>query len=157
MSPGTRAFRGCFPRRNRIIAALAKVTIIVEAGLKSGALNTAAHADALQRTVAAVPGRIDVAQAQGSNGLLRDNGAVMISDVADALALVGLTPPPRSPREFGDPDVAAIWSALRDGPLDSDSLCARSGLPAQRCMTAVTTLELQGAVECALTGMIQRR
>jgi DNA processing protein len=155
--PGTRAFRGCFPRRNRIIAALAKVIIVVEAGVKSGALNTALQADALGRTIAAVPGPIDVAQAQGSNGLLRDGGAVMISDVADALALVGLTPPVRLPRSVDDPDASAVWSALADGPLDSDALCAKSRLPAQRCMAAVTQLELLGAVECALTGLVQRR
>ncbi len=154
--PGTKAFRGCFPRRNRIIAALAKLTIVVEAGVKSGALNTAEHVEALGRTLAAVPGPIDVAQAQGSNELIRD-GAVMIADVADAIALMGLTPPVRVPRSFNDPDAAAIWLALANGPLDSDSLCARSGLPAHRCMAAVTALELQGAIECALTGMIQRR
>ncbi len=156
LPPGTRAFRGCFPRRNRIIAALAKVTIVVEAGLKSGALNTADQVLALGRTLAAVPGQIDVPQTQGSNGLLRD-GAVMISDVADALALMGLTPPVRVPRSFTDPDAAAVWSALGDGPLDSDALCSKSGLPAHRCMAAITELELHGAIECALTGMIQRR
>jgi predicted Rossmann fold nucleotide-binding protein DprA/Smf involved in DNA uptake len=81
----------------------------------------------------------------------------MISDVADALALVGLTPPARVPRSLDDPDAAAVWSALADGPLDSDALCAKSRLPAQRCMAAVTELEVLGAVECALTGLIQRR
>jgi DNA processing protein len=153
---GTRAFRGCFPRRNRIIAALAKMTIVVEAGVKSGALNTAEHAHDLGRTVAAVPGPIDMPQAQGSNGLIRDN-AQMISDVADALALVGLTPPVRVPRSLDSPDAAAVWSALADGPLDSDALCAKSRLPAHRCMSAVTELELLGAIECALTGLIHRR
>jgi DNA processing protein len=153
---GTRAFRGCFPRRNRLIAALASVTIVVEAGRQSGALNTAGHALQLGRTVAAVPGPIDAPQSEGSNGLLRD-GAVVIASVADALALVGLTPPIRVPREFADPDVAAVWAALRRGSLDSDALCAISNLPAQRCMAAVTELELQGAVECTLTGVIRRR
>jgi DNA processing protein len=154
--PGTRAFRGCFPRRNRIIAALAKVVIVVEAGIKSGALNTAEQAEKLGRTVAAVPGPIDSEQAQGTNGLVRD-GAVVIADVADAVALMGLTPPVRVPRHFTSPDTAAVWSALRDGPLDSDALCAKSGLPAQRCMAAITELELLGAVECGLTGMVQKR
>lgn len=154
--PGTRAFRGCFPRRNRIIAALASVTIVVEAGVQSGALNTAEHALQLGRTLGAVPGPIDAPQSEGSNGLLRD-GAVVIASVADAMALVGLTPPVRVPREFADADVAAVWAALAGGPLDSDALCATSSLPAQRCMAAVTELEVQGAVECSLTGMIRRR
>jgi DNA processing protein len=154
--PGTRAFRGCFPRRNRLIAALASVTIVVEAGVKSGALNTAGFALQLGRTLAAVPGPIDAPQSQGANGLLRD-GAVVIADVADALALVGLTPAVSASHVFADPDTTAVWAALSDGPLDSDALCAKSGLPAQRCMAAITELELQGAVECSLTGLIHRR
>jgi DNA processing protein len=156
LPPTTRAFRGCFPRRNRIIAALASVTIVVEAGVKSGALNTAEQALQLGRTLGAVPGPIDAPHSEGSNGLLRD-GAVVIASVDDALALVGLTPAVRAPREFSDPDVEAVWKALGAGPLDADSLCATSELPAQRCMAAVTELELQGAIECTLTGVIRRR
>lgn len=156
LPPGTRAFKGCFPRRNRIIAALASVTIVVEAGVKSGALNTADQALALGRTVGAVPGPVDAPQSEGANGLLRD-GATIIASVDDALALVGLTPAVRVPREFSDADVGAVWRALGAGPLDSDSLCATSGLPAQRCLAAVTQLELQGAIECTLTGVIRRR
>lgn len=154
--PETRAFRGCFPRRNRIIAALAATTIVVEAGVKSGALSTAGHALELGRTLAAVPGPIDMPQSAGSNGLLRD-GAVVIATAADALALAGLTPAVRAPRASAGPDADVVWAVLRAGPLDTDALCARSGLPAQRCMAAITELELQGAIECSLTGYVQRR
>src|SRR5262249_29281591 len=84
--PCHRANAGSFPKRNRILAALAEVTIVVEAPSQSGALITATHALELGRTVAAVPGPIDSPTAAGSNLLLRD-GAVMILDVADALAL----------------------------------------------------------------------
>jgi DNA processing protein len=153
---GMAATRGCFPRRNRIIAALASVTIVVEAPIKSGALNTAEQALHLGRTVAAVPGPIDAPQSEGSNRLLCD-GAAVIADVVDALTLIGLTAPGRAPRAPPDGDAGAVWSALADGPLDSDALCVRSGLPAQRCLAAVTELELQGAVECSLTGLIRRR
>jgi DNA processing protein len=155
--PGAHAGPGSFPRRNRLIAALASITIVVEAGVKSGAIITANHALELGRTVAAVPGPIDTPQSAGSNGLLRD-GATVIADVADALQLVGLTPPARRP----DPEIAsvaeqAVWAALRDGALDVDTLTVRSGLPARDCLAAVTTLELNGAIECALTGEIRRR
>ncbi|MGI9077420.1 MAG: DNA-processing protein DprA, partial [Gemmatimonadaceae bacterium] len=67
--PGDRASAGSFPRRNRIIAALARVTLVVEAPVKSGALTTANHALELGRTVAAVPGPIDSPQSAGSNEL----------------------------------------------------------------------------------------
>lgn len=88
MEPGTRATPGCFPRRNRLIAALCRVTVVVEAGFKSGAINTASQALDLGRTVAAVPGRIDDAGSAGANLLIRD-GAQVITEVADLLALFG--------------------------------------------------------------------
>lgn len=90
MEPGTMATPGCFPRRNRIIAALCQVTVVVEAGYKSGAINTAGQALELGRTVAAVPGRIDEERAMGSNRLIRD-GAQVIGDVDDLLNLFELS------------------------------------------------------------------
>jgi DNA processing protein len=155
--PGSHAGPGSFPRRNRIIAALASVTIVVEAGVKSGAMITATHALELGRTVAAVPGPIDSPQSAATNSLIRD-GATVIADVADALQLVGLTPPIRRPHpEIATAAERAVWSALGDGALDVDTLSVRSGLPARECLAAVTTLELSGAIECALTGEVRRR
>jgi DNA processing protein len=154
--PGAAATPGSFPRRNRLIAALASVTIVVEAGLKSGALITAGHALDLGRTVAAVPGPVDSPQSAGSNELLRD-GAVVIAGVEDALALAGLTSvPARRPGDLS-PDERQVWEALATGALDLDRLVVRTALPVQRCLAAVTSLELGGAVECALTGEIRRR
>ena len=145
-----------FPRRNRIIAALARATIVVEAPERSGALITASLALELGRCVAAVPGPIDQPRSAGSNRLLRD-GAVLLASVEEALTLVGLTPALRTPRPTPGGDEASIWNALEQGPATMDELATRSGLPAARCMAAVTTLELAGAVECALTGEIRRR
>jgi DNA processing protein len=148
--------RFTFLVRNRIIAALATLTIVVEAGEKSGALNTAGHALDLFRAVAAVPGPIDQPQSVGANKLISE-GAHILTCVEDALALAGLTPPPRTPR--GDPggDEGKVWSALSDGGLDLDTLCHRSGLPAPQCLAAVTNLEVAGSIECAMTGVIRRR
>ena len=145
-----------FPHRNRIIAALAQLTIVVEAGVKSGALITADHAQKLGRDVAVVPGQIDQPQSEGSNLLMRD-GAGVITSVEEALTMAGLTPPLRTPK--GDPNgnEGRVWQALRDGGLDIESLCQRSGLPVAECLAAVTALELAGSVECALTGEIRRR
>lgn len=145
-----------FPQRNRIIAALSSLTIVVEAPEQSGALNTAEHAVLLQREVAAVPGPIDQPQSAGTNWLIA-TGAQIITSVEDALALAGLTPPPRTPRGDPDGDEGRVWSALADGPLDIDSVCHRSGLPAAQCLAAVTKLEIAGSIECALTGEIRRR
>ena len=148
--------RYTFPQRNRIIAALSAATIVVEAPARSGALITAEHALQLGRHVAAVPGPIDQPSSEGGNRLIRD-GALLLASVEEALSLVGLTPVARTPRVDPEGDEGRIWSALEAGPLDMDSLAARSGIPAVRCMRAVTTLELAGAIECALTGEIRRR
>ncbi|MDQ6886388.1 MAG: DNA-processing protein DprA [Gemmatimonadota bacterium] len=153
--PGDPASAGSFPKRNRLIAALASVTIVVEAGSRSGALITAMHALELGRTVAAVPGPVDVPQNAGSNGLLRD-GAAFIGDVADALAVMGLNAARRATPELTSAAQRAVWDVLGKGALDMDSLAASCALPAAECLGAVTALELSGAVECALTGEIRR-
>jgi DNA processing protein len=156
--PGDRASGGSFPKRNRIIAALARATIVVEAPHRSGALITANHALELNRGVAGVPGPIDVPQSAGANALFRD-GAIIITDVADALALVGISAPSVRGRARALTDGAqlAIWQALEAPAPDLDSLATRASLPARECLAAVTALELDGAIECELTGEIRRR
>ena len=160
--PGDRASGGSFPKRNRIIAALATAVIVVEAPHRSGALITAMHALDLNRIIAAVPGPIDVPQSAGSNTLLRD-GAIIIAEVADALALVGATEPaapsrlPSDAQVLADLTQRAVWHALESPAPDLDALAARASLPARRCLEAVSALEVTGAIECALTGEIRRR
>ncbi len=154
--PGTHATPGCFPQRNRLIAALGAATIVVEAGEKSGALNTAKHAVALARSLAAVPGPIDSAASIGSNVLMRD-GAHPVTCVADALALVGLSQPRPVNARTESPAEQTVWDALARPASDFDVLCARTGLPARTCFEIVTALELRGLVECSLTGELRRR
>jgi DNA processing protein len=156
LAPGAHSHGGSFPARNRLIAALARLVIIVEAPFKSGALHTARHALELNRDLAVVPGPIDVPQSAGSNALFRD-GAHPITSAEDALALIGLTLPVRSLRDPDDPDQFRVWEVLRNGPADLDTLCHRSSLPVQRCLAAVTALELNGSIECAMTGEVRRR
>ena len=84
MPPGVGIHRWAFVARNRLIAALARVVVVVEATERSGSLTTADLAAELGRTVAAVPGRITCAGAAGTNGLIRD-GAVLVRNVGDAL------------------------------------------------------------------------
>jgi DNA processing protein len=155
LPPAVAAHGGSFPRRNRIIAALARTSIVVEAGVKSGALITAGYALEMSRTLAAVPGSIDVPQARGSNELLRD-GANMLTSMADALALVGVTAPIRLQEIPEGTDERTVWQALDGGGLDLESLASRASLPAHVTLAAVSALELRGLVECALTGEIRR-
>jgi DNA processing protein len=154
--PGATAHAGAFPRRNRIIAALAPVTIVVEAGFKSGALNTASQALELGRVVAAVPGPIDSVQSQGSNQLLRD-GAVMIASVEDALALLGVSLPKDRPAPNLPEAERRIWDALEEGFVEVDALAIKAGLSTPQCLAAVTSLEIMGLIDCSAGGEIRRR
>ena len=153
--PGMTAHKGAFPRRNRIIAALAPLTIVVEAGRRSGALNTAGQALELGRTVAAVPGPIDSAQSVGSNELLRD-GAVMIASTDDALTLLGVALPKQT-ADIELPDSERrLWECLRNGPADVDRLALQTGLALGECLAGVSSLEIRGLVQCSLAGEISR-
>lgn len=154
--PGTTAYKGAFPKRNRIIAALAPVTIVIEAGFKSGALNTASQALELGRVVAAVPGPIDSEQSQGSNQLLRD-GAVMIASPDDALALLGVTAPKDRPIPALPENEKRVWEALDKGFLEIDALAAKLGLTTPDCLAAITSLEIMGLIDCSSAGEIRRR
>jgi DNA processing protein len=150
------AHKGAFPKRNRIIAALAPVTIVVEAGFKSGALNTASQALELGRVVAAVPGPIDSPQSQGSNHLIRD-GAVVIASVDDALALLGVSAPNESPTPALPDAERRVWEILASGPAELDSLPRVTGLSMAACLSAVTSLELMGLIDCSAAAQIRRR
>jgi DNA processing protein len=153
--PGAAAFRGSFPKRNRLIAALGDATIVVEAGVKSGALITATHAFAIGRDVAVTPGPIDSPVSLGSNQLIRD-GAYCIASPADALALLGISESGKRCVTFESPVERTIWDAIERPAANFDVLTARTGLPARICLETVTALELRGLVECAITGEVRR-
>ncbi len=156
MRPGTRAFAGCFPRRNRIIAGLASVTVVVEAGVRSGAQNTAAAALAADRVVAAVPGPIDSPQSAGTNLLIRD-GAQIVTSIGDLFALAGLAPPDDErieQRLTGDARV--LWSALAAATPRLDELAELVALPIARVLAGVTALELDGHVSVGLDDRVRR-
>lgn len=153
--PGTRARLGCFPRRNRIIAALAKLTIVVEAPYKSGAINTATQALDLGRLVAAVPGPIDTARSAGSNQLLRD-GAHVLATVDDALNFYGVSRNRTGSKPaLGDLE-AQVWDALSEGGAPPEVLGARAGLSVRKVLEGVARLELCGMVQQSAAGEVER-
>lgn len=152
---GTAAFRGCFPRRNRIIAALARVTIVVEAGYKSGALLTAKNALELGRTVAAVPGPIDAPTSGGTNELLRD-GAHVIATVDDALALLGLPAAPQLELPELTGAERAVWIALAAGAAPIETLADRARLSLRDTMSAATALEFRNLISAGYSGEYRR-
>lgn len=86
---GARPTRWRFLSRNRLIAAASAATIVIEAAWRSGALSTAAHADALSRSVGAVPGPIRSAESGGCHRLIAERGAQLVARVEDIEAMVG--------------------------------------------------------------------
>lgn len=93
-APGGTPTRWRFLQRNRLIAALAGATLVVEATWRSGALNTASHAAGLGREIGAVPGPIDSPQSAGVHRLMRESGAIPITDGPEALELLGFSEVP---------------------------------------------------------------
>ncbi|WP_277050927.1 DNA-processing protein DprA [Ruania albidiflava] len=154
--PGSSPMRHRFLSRNRLIAALAEVVLVVEASWRSGALNTAGHAADLGRTVAAVPGPVTSSTSAGCHRLIRE-GAVCVTDAAEVLELLrpmdaagGPAPPPVAAGLLDglDPAQAIVLDALpaRAGA-ELASLVRSSGLAEGEVRSALGFLELAGRVE----------
>jgi DNA processing protein len=147
LPPGTEAWRWTFPARNRIIAALSAMTVVVEAGKRSGALLTAGVAFRLGRPVGAVPGRVTSPVSAGPNALLTA-GARVVRGPHDVLeALFGADAPavPPNDREELSAELALLLAAIGDGH-DTPAALARAGLAAQDGLVALASLELAGYV-----------
>lgn len=156
-APGTRPERWSFPERNRIMAALAKLVIVVEAAEPSGSLVTARFAiDHLGRDVAAVPGQVGMRTAAGTNGLIAD-GAPVIRDAEDALDLlagVGAAPIGRRGAPL-EPDLAGALELVAAGASSADALTA-AGFDPRRAAIALARLELLGYVSADAAGAYSR-
>ncbi len=153
--PSAPPTRSAFPRRNRVIAALARGVIVVEAGGRSGALNTADHALDLGREVLAVPGRIDDPGAAGCLRLLRQGAGLVagVQDVFDALGWLCLEPqaPPSeegaAPAVDGSSGDRRLLRALSRGPRSPDELAVGLEMPVTKVLGGLGRLELEGWVE----------
>jgi DNA processing protein len=145
--PGTRAIRGHFPARNRIIAGLSLATVVVEAGEASGSLITAQIAADEGRQVCAVPGTVGAAASAGTHALLR-SGASAVTSAADVLADAGLDHLIAlhvvSGAGSADAGAEAVLEHLRQGPMAVDALASVLGTSASNVVRALTVLEIQG-------------
>ena len=127
--PGTRAAPHHFPRRNRLLAALSEITVVVEAGVKSGSLITVDHALDLGREVWVVPGPIDAAVSKGSNRLLVDGARPLVSiddfvrhvleafpvrGGSDGVGAASPGSPRRASRVGGDPRQGSLFEGRSD-------------------------------------------
>lgn len=131
-----------FLQRNRLIAALTRATVVVEAAWRSGALSTAGHAAGLLRPVGAVPGPVTSAASAGCHRLLRDGAAVCVTDAAEVLELAGGRPAPEPILDLAPGDGM--------GPMARrvlDALPLRSGVPAE-ALTRPAGLALGDLLAC---------
>jgi DNA processing protein len=145
--PGSRLRSWMFPARNRIIAGLAGMTVVVEAGERSGSLVTARFARELGRPVGAVPGQVTAPQALGSNLLLKD-GATLVrgaQDVLDELLQTGSRVAPVDHRPQLTPELSGLLEAIGAGH-DTAGALSRRGLLGDRALAALATLELSGYI-----------
>jgi DNA processing protein len=144
MPPGATARRWCFPARNRIIAGLAGVTIVVEAAERSGSLITAEMARDLGRDVAAVPGPVTSTLSGGTNALLKD-GAAIVRSAEDALDLAcGVGGWAERPAAEQVPDrLRGLLDDVRHGHDTLDAL-AGAGHQVTAVMAGLGELELLG-------------
>ena len=149
--PGTPPIGHHFVQRNRIIAAIARSVLVIEAGARSGALSTARQALDLGRDVMAVPGPIDLPNHVGSNTLLRD-GAHIVCGEEDLLFYLGLLDAPGMPNvpelcPPEDPESARLWQLLDTvQAAHVDEIAERAGAPAPVVLRDLLALELNGHV-----------
>lgn len=143
--PGERPNAGSFPRRNRLISGLCKVTLVIEAGVKSGALITADCALNQGREVVAVPGPITSKVSVGCNRLIQ-MGAKPVLSVADVLEEFGLEVSPIAPLPNLPDDERIVYDALDSGPLHIDDLVKVVQTATAQLLSAVTSLEVRGLI-----------
>ncbi len=144
-APGIEPAPWRFPARNRIIAGLARATVVVEARERSGALITSDFALEDGREVLAVPGEITSSLSAGTNGLLRQ-GATPVTCAADLLEALGVEPAQPAQRLALDPAATAVLESLGAGAETADELARATALPPGALAAALTLLELEGAI-----------
>jgi DNA processing protein len=157
--PATSARKGTFPRRNRLIAALGDATIVVEAPARSGALNTATHAQSIGRPVFVAPGRVGDWSTAGALALLRDTPARPIAGLDELIEDLGYLAIPTGMGDAVELDnreaalrmlgatEQAVARRLLEGPAGLDGLVAATGLPPAAASSAVTFLLMRGWVQ----------
>jgi DNA processing protein len=159
MPPGFGIHRWAFVARNRLIAALAQIVVVVEATQRSGSLTTADLGAELGRTVGAVPGRVTCALASGTNGLIRD-GALLVRGVGDVLeALTELTGERYETAPAAglalEPELQRLLEAIGDGHSTLPMLAAH-GLDPRAVLAGLGELEALGLIRRGFGGRYER-
>lgn len=164
-APGTYPARHRFLTRNRLVAALGGGVLVVEAGWRSGARNTAGWAADLNRPVMAVPGPVTALGSAGCHQMLRERQAELVTTAAEVLEQVGpmgqLAEQPELPAAPTDglsPAAGRVYDALpARAPVGECAIAVRSGLNAAQVRPALSVLELEGLVAWSESGWVRVR
>lgn len=153
-----------FLQRNRLIAAMSQATVVLEAGWRSGSLNTAGHAAALGRPLGAVPGPVTSAASAGCHRLIREFDAVCVTNADEMAELAPLsTVATTSNGALGADDATGI-SAVQLRIMDAlstrsarqvDDIAARSGLSIAAVQSALGAMQLEGTLTERATGWVK--
>ncbi|HET8929264.1 MAG TPA: DNA-processing protein DprA [Acidimicrobiales bacterium] len=144
--PGASAEPWRFPARNRLIAALADIVVVVESTERGGSLYTVDEAMARDVEVRAVPGPITAPTSAGTNRLLADGAAPALneSDLLESLGVVAATPIGEYSTGYRDPEEEAVLDVLTTGSVTFDELAERSGLSLERLGLVTARLQVEG-------------
>jgi DNA processing protein len=154
-----------FLQRNRLIAAASQATVVIEAGWRSGSLNTAGHAAEIGRPIGAVPGSITSAASAGCHRLIRDYGATLVTNADEIAELLGELPnsgakprvEPVEPRA-ASPDETRLLDALSfTSPRPTPDIAARAGLSIAAVQSLLGALELEGRVAERERGWVKKK
>ena len=147
--PTAKSNKFCFPQRNRIIAALAKAVIIVEADVKSGSLITKDYALDLGREVFAVPGPINNPASRGTNEMIKTAACACLTDVSDVLSVFGMTYLDAKENTLTQISFEAqtVLNILKTDELHFDELVERTNFSPKILTTLLTKLEMDGIIQ----------
>lgn len=147
--------RNNFLKRNRIIAGLADATLVVESGIKGGALITADMAASYNRDVFAVPGRPDDQWSAGCNNLIRTNKAALVESASDIEYFMDWDPEKaRVPEqkmlftELSEPEKKIYELIMKEGELTIDTICRSLEMPISRLSAQLLQMEFKGVIKC---------
>lgn len=152
---GVKPFKPNFLARNRIVAALSDLTVVVESALKGGAMSTANFAFSYSREVAALPGRISDELSAGCNNLIRKQKASIIEGITDFIEIsgwkpldIGLSVTPGNLFPELEGDTKNIYELLKYSPepVQPDFISQKSGLPISRVIAILSEMEFDGIV-----------
>ncbi|MCK4746763.1 MAG: DNA-processing protein DprA, partial [Bacteroidales bacterium] len=151
---GEKPEKNNFIKRNRIIAGLSEATIVVESGIRGGALITADLANSYYRDVFAFPGRTSDPSSAGCNRLIKSHKAALIEDYRDVEYLLGWEKSAEKTgdiqrtlfRELSNAEKSILQVLESEGESSIDLICYRSGLPVSRMSGVLLDLEFAGLI-----------